>query len=150
MNTSLKLSLRRRARLQRSGFTLMEMILVLAIIGILVGLGIFSMKGVVGDAEIGKATADIQTLNTQIVRYRTMAGFVPTQSQGLEALVRKPSGSPAPRSWRQLMGEAGLLDPWGEPYQYRNPGKHNPQGYDIFSKGPDKQEGTADDVYVDN
>lgn len=146
MKTSLKFSSRRR-RLLRSGFTLMEMILVLAIIGILVGLGIFAMKGVVGDAEIGKAMADIRTLQTNIVRYRTMAGFVPSQSQGLEALAKKPSGNPAPRSWRQLMDPSALTDPWGHPYQYRNPGKKETGGYDVYSMGPDGQDGTQDDVY---
>ncbi|MDB6074175.1 MAG: ral secretion pathway protein [Verrucomicrobiaceae bacterium] len=146
MKTSLKLSSRHR-RLLRSGFTLMEMILVLAIIGILVGLGIFAMKGVVGDAEIGKAMADIRTLQTNIVRYRTMAGFVPSQSQGLEALSKKPSGNPAPRSWRQLMDASALTDPWGHPYQYRNPGKKETGGYDVYSTGPDGQDGTQDDVY---
>ena len=146
MKTSLKL-VRRSRRHLRQGFTLMEMILVLAIIGILVGLGIFAMKGVVGDAEIGRATADIRTLETNIVRYRTMAGFVPSQAQGLEALAKKPSGNPAPRSWRQLMDASALLDPWGHPYQYRNPGKKNQGGYDVYSMGPDGQDGTADDVY---
>ena len=147
MKTSHNHTTRRRSRLQRSGFTLMEMILVLAIIGILVGLGIFAMKGVVGDAEIGKAMADIRTLETNIVRYRTMAGFVPSQSQGLEAMAKKPSGSPAPKSWRQLMDPSALTDPWGHPYQYRNPGKRNTAGYDVYSMGPDGQDGTADDVY---
>lgn len=125
----------------------MEMILVLAIIGILVGMGIFTMKGVVRDAEIGKAVADIRTLQTNIVRYRTMAGFVPSQSQGLEAMVKKPSGNPAPRSWRPLMEDSSLLDPWGHPFQYRNPGKKDPTGYDVYSMGPDGQDGNQDDVY---
>jgi len=147
MNTSLKLTSRRRRLLRSSGFTLMEMILVLAIIGILVGMGIFAMKGVVGDAEIGKATADIRTLETNVVRYRTMAGFVPSQAQGLEALSKKPNGNPAPRSWRQLTDASALTDPWGHPYQYRNPGKKNTSGYDIYSMGPDGQDGTQDDVY---
>ena len=146
MKTSFEPS-NRLHRLRHNAFTLMEMILVLAIIGILVGLGIFAMKGVVGDAEIGRATADIRTLETNIVRYRTMAGFVPTQAQGLEALAKKPSGNPAPRSWRQLMDASALMDPWGHPYQYRNPGKKNQGGYDIYSMGPDGQDGTQDDVY---
>ena len=146
MKTSFSFSSRRR-RLLRSGFTLMEMILVLAIIGILVGLGIFAMKGVVGDAEIGKAMADIRTLQTNIVRYRTMAGFVPSQAQGLEAMAKKPSGNPAPRSWRQLMDSSALTDPWGHPEHYRNPGKKETGGYDVYSMGPDGQEGTQDDVY---
>ena len=147
MNTSLNLTSRQRRLLRSSGFTLMEMILVLAIIGILVGLGIFAMRGVVGDAEIAKAGADSQTMKINLTRYKTMAGYLPTQAQGLEALVKKPSGNPAPRSWRQLMDASALTDPWGHPYQYRNPGKRDTSSYDVYSMGPDGQDGTADDVY---
>ena len=138
---------RRPNRRAKEGFTLMEMILVLAIIGVLVSLGIFAMKNVIIDAEHGKAAADIRTLETNIVRYRTMAGVIPTQAQGLEAFAKKPTGNPAPKNWYKLMDESALTDPWGHPYQYRNPGKKNPGGYDIYSMGPDGKDGTEDDVY---
>ena len=124
----------------------MEMILVLAIIGILVGLGIFAMKGVILDAEYAKARADIKTLATNIVRYKTMTGSIPSQSQGLEALASRPSGNPPPKSWRPLTEATTLIDPWGHPYQYRNPGKTDPSGYDIYSVGPDGKDGTSDDA----
>ena len=138
---------RRPNRRAKEGFTLMEMILVLAIIGVLVSLGIFAMKNVIIDAEHGKAAADIRTLETNIVRYRTMAGVIPSQAQGLEALAKKPTGNPAPKSWYKLTDESTLTDPWGHPYQYRNPGKKNPGGYDVYSMGPDGKDGTEDDVY---
>ncbi len=134
------------------GFNLTRVGWGLVIIGIMAGVLFVSLanRNTCTETDDPKVMADLVTLNTQIVRYRTMAGSIPTQSQGLDVLVSKPTGDPAPPSWHQLMGEAGLVDPWGEPYQYRNPGKHNPQGWDIFSKGPDKREGTADDIYVDN
>lgn len=125
----------------------MEMILVLAIIGLLVGLGIFAMKGVIIDAETGKATADLNTMETNLLRYRTMAGLEPSQAQGLLALAKMPAGNPVPKSWHKLTDESALIDPWGRPYQYRNPGKRDKEGHDLFSLGKDGQEGTPDDVY---
>jgi general secretion pathway protein G len=135
-----------RSRMAR-GFTLMEMILVLAIISVLVGLGVFAMTNVLGDAEVGKASADVRTMETNLIRFKTMAGRYPTQSEGLEAFYTRPSGSPPVRGWRQIMKEEAIYDPWGEKYQYRMPGRKNASSYDIFSKGPDKTEGTDDDVY---
>ncbi len=141
MNTSLKTT-RRAVR----GFTLMEMILVLAIISLLVGLGIYSLTNVGATAEMGAAKANIRTLETNLIRYKTMAGYLPSQAQGLEALVKRPSGNPAPRMWVQCMEPSGLMDPWGHPYQYRNPGKRKTNGYDIYSMGLDGVDGSEDDI----
>lgn len=124
----------------------MEMILVLGIIAVLLGSGAFMMKNVFGDAEIMDAKADVKALESSLVRYRTYAGMFPTQQQGLEALVSRPTDGPQPRSWKQLIEPSGLIDPWQSPYQYRTPGKMNPDSYDVFSMGPDRQEGTDDDI----
>lgn len=132
--------------LRRDAFTLMEMMLVLAIIGILVGITAVSLKGVVGDAEITKARTGIRDLDMHLIRFKTLSGgLMPTN---LEGLVTKPSGMGG-KAWRQLAKESDLIDPWGSPYVYRNPGRKNPQGYDLFSVGPDKKEGTDDDVWQD-
>jgi len=128
------------------GFTLMEMLLVLGIIALLVGMGTFMMVDVLGDAEEGKVKGDIQTLKAQLIRYKTKGGLYPTTEQGLEALVTKPSDGPQPRSYKSLMQKEALYDPWGNVYQYRRPGKQNPEDYDIFSMGKDGQEGTEDDI----
>ena len=125
----------------KSGFTLMEMILVLAIIAVLVGMGIFAMVGVLDDANVGRAKGDIKTLEINVVRYKTLMGTFPSS---LEDFVRRTGN--AKGAWRPLMQESALRDAWGEPYQYRNPGKHNPTCYDIYSKGVDKQDGTDDDI----
>ena len=68
----------------------------------------------------------------------------PTTEQGLKALVQQPTSDPKPRRWKQLM-DSVPLDPWGAEYVYRNPGKFNPSGYDLFSLGPDGKE-SDDDV----
>jgi general secretion pathway protein G len=69
----------------------------------------------------------------------------PSTEQGLRALVERPGGDPVPRMWSQI--ETKLeSDPWGTEYQYEFPGRHNPKSFDVFSCGPDRLTGTADDV----
>jgi general secretion pathway protein G len=133
-------------RTQAQGFTLMEMMLVLFIIALILGGGVYLMKNVGQDAEISKAKADVSAWETNLIRYKTRNLFVPTQQQGLEAMVTAPNSDPKPKIWSQLSKPEALMDPWGHKYQYRNPGKHNPASYDVFSLGPDGSEGTADDI----
>ncbi len=124
----------------------MEMMLVLFIIALILGSGVYLMQNVGQDAEITKAQADVRTWETNLIRYKTKNLTVPTQQQGLEAMVTLPSTDPKPKVWVQLSKPEALTDPWGHKYQYRNPGKHNPSGYDIFSSGPDGIDGTNDDI----
>jgi len=130
----------------RSGFTLMEMMLVLFIIALLLGGGVYLMKNVSQDAQITKAQADIKAWETNLIRYQGKNLMLPTQQQGLKAMVEKPTSDPQPKIWFQMAKPEALTDPWGHPYQYRNPGTHNPSSYDVYSLGPDGQEGTADDL----
>jgi len=131
---------------RNQGFTLMEMMLVLFIIALILGGGVYLMKNVGQDAEISKAKADTSAWETNLIRFKTRNLFLPTQQQGLEALVTQPNSDPKPKIWVQLAKPEALNDPWGHKYQYRNPGKHNPSSYDVFSLGPDGIEGTNDDV----
>lgn len=120
--------------------------LVLGIIAVLVSSAIYLLVGNVDIAKEQRVESDIQAISTQLKTYEMLNLTYPTTSQGLEALVRKPSTEPVPRRWRQLMEEVPL-DPWGTPYQYAYPGKKNPRGYDLYSLGPDRQE-SADDLPV--
>ena len=129
-------------RLQ-AGFTLMEMMLVMFIIALILGSGAYLMKNVGQDAEKNRASSDIKTWETNLVRYRTQMLSMPTQQQGLEAMVTRPSGV---KKWSQMAAPEALNDPWQRRYQYRNPGTKNVGGYDIFSFGPDGVEGTEDDI----
>jgi general secretion pathway protein G len=99
------------------------------------------------DAKSVKARAEIKTWEINLIRYRTRHGQAPMQAQGLKAMVVKPVNAPILNDrWTQLAKPETLLDPWGRPYQYRIPGKHNPGSYDVYSLGPDGIEGTADDI----
>lgn len=128
------------------GFTLVEMVLVMAIIAVLVGMGIYSLVGVVEGAEEGRVDTDLQALETTLIRYKTKAGTYPSESQGLQALVTKPDGEPVPRRWAPFIKEEGLLDPWRNRYAYRKPGEENPNSYDLYSLGPDGKDGTGDEI----
>lgn len=146
MNVPLSIARHHCRRRSSAGFTLMEMILVLAIISMLVGLGAFTMKNVLSDADVDKARADMRNLETNLVRFKAKAQFYPTQEQGLQALVTAPTTGPKPKYWTQCLGEEALIDPWTNKYQYRSPGRHNTSGHDIYSMGPDKKDGTEDDI----
>lgn len=134
-----------RRRLDSAAYTLFEIMLVLGIIAVLVGSAIYLLVGNLDVAKEARVDADVQSISTQLRVYEMQNLRPPTTAQGLEALVKPPSGDPAPRRWRQLLSQVPL-DPWGEPYVYYSPGKKNPKGFDLFSKGPDRTEGGGDDI----
>ncbi len=135
----------RRRRHRQAGYTLFEIMLVLGIIAVLVGSAIYLLVGNLDVAKQARVDADFQAISTQLRTYEMQNLRMPSSAQGLEALVKRPSSEPKPRRWIQLM-ERVPLDPWGETYIYRNPGKLNPRGFDLISKGPDRQEGGGDDI----
>jgi len=141
-------SLRRFSRSNRRsslGFTLMEMIIVLSIIAMLMGLVIMNLNPIKGVAERKKVAADILSLKEALSAYQLQTGTLPTTDQGLKALWQKPTTDPIPDQWHKIMDEE-VLDPWGRSYKYVNPGKHNPDGYDIYSTGEDGQDGGDDNI----
>lgn len=130
-----------------AAFTLMEILIVVAIIGLLVGLAVSNLGGIFSGAQTDTAKTFVSTsIEVPLLNYRMHVGDYPSTSEGLQALVTAPAGKEA--SWRgpYLKSSGTLIDPWKEPYVYRYPGTNNKTGYDIFSKGPDKTEGTADDI----
>ena len=136
---------KRPVRALRSGFTLLEIMLVVMIIAMLAGIAIINMGGALNDAGESTAKAQVQSFDVALLSYRAKAGFYPTTEQGLRALMERPSTEPAPRSWSSLL-KTLPKDPWGRDYLYESPGKHNPDAYDIYSVGKDKLPGTADDI----
>jgi general secretion pathway protein G len=130
---------------RNAGFTLLEMVIVLGIIAMLLGGAIYSSLGILGSSKMGRADADFQTISSNLMQYRTANGFYPSTSQGLKALVERPSANPVPRRWSQIMKKMPL-DPWDSEYIYRFPGKKNATEPEIISKGPDGLENTQDDL----
>ena len=130
-------------RKSQSGFTLIEIMVVIVIIGILAAAVLPNLMGEPDKARVVKAKSDIQSLEAALERYRLDNFRYPTTEQGLEALVRKPSGSPEPRNYPPGGYVKSLpQDPWGSDYVYMNPGKHGQ--VDIFSMGADGQPGGED------
>ena len=135
-------SARRHAR---RGFTLMEMLIVLTIIALLMGMVIFHVAQNGDDAKFTKVKADLLTFKAMLASYQLGNGSLPTSEQGIKVLWAKPTTEPVPARWHAEMDEE-VLDPWNHQYVFRNPGKHNADGYDIFSMGPDGQPDTDDDI----
>lgn len=133
-----------RKQSNRSGFTLLEIMIVVSIIVILLGLAIGKMGNPTGFAKATAVRADIQSIGTQLMQYEAMNGFYPTTEQGLQALVSQAESEPRPQRWYQFFKELPK-DPWGNPYIYRCPGIKHPDRYDLYSAGPDRQADTADD-----
>jgi general secretion pathway protein G len=128
----------------RSAFTLLEIMLVVMIIALLASIAIFNMGGLFDTAGDATVKAHLQSLETNLMVYRSKAGFFPTTEQGLKALMERPATEPVPRSWTSLL-KAMPRDPWGHEYRYEQPGKHNTD-YDLYSPGKDRLPGTADDI----
>ena len=124
---------------RQGGFTLIEIMVVVIIIGLLVAIVAPNVIGRIDDAQIVRAQADIDAIGNALKFYRVDNFAYPTTEQGLEALVTKPN-DPTVRNWKP----GGYLesmprDPWGYPYQYLNPGNHGE--VDIYSLGRDGQPG---------
>jgi general secretion pathway protein G len=139
-------SLRRRPS---RGFTLLEILVVIGIIGLLVGLVVTNADQVFGQSREKAARIFVtSSLKTPLTRYRIDVGDYPSTAEGLAALVAAPNG--AAEKWRgpyvDVAGGKMPTDPWGQPYEYRYPGVKNTGGYDVFSKGLDKAADTADDI----
>ena len=136
---------RQSARTARRGFTLMEMLIVLSIIALLMGMVIFQVSNLTVSAKPKRVEADILTFKEMLASYELDNGSLPTTEQGIKALWSKPTVEPVPTRWHALL-DGEVDDPWGHPYKYLNPGKHNPDKYDVYSMGEDGLPDTADDI----
>ncbi len=140
MNKPMFRDKRHRPRPLISGFTLIEIMVVVVIIGVLVAIVAPRVMDRPDTARIVKAKQDIRVLESALNLYRLDNYAYPSTEQGLEALVTQPSGEPQARNWKQG-GYVDRLpkDPWGNGYQYLNPGVHGE--IDIFTFGADNRPG---------
>jgi general secretion pathway protein G len=133
-------ALTRRARLR--GFTLIEIMVVITILGILAALIVPRVVGRTDDARITAAKQDIGAIMQALKLYRLDNGRYPTTEQGLRALIERPGTDPQPTNWKQggyLERSSIPKDPWGKEYQFLNPGLRGE--IDVFSFGRDGQSG---------
>ena len=120
------------------GFTLVEILLVVVIIGALAAMIIPRLAGRGDQAKVKVAKSDIEAnIATALKLYELDNGTFPTTQQGLAALRVKPATNPIPQNWNGPYAERDPLDPWGRPYVYVSPGEHR-SDYDLSSKGKDE------------
>ena len=140
---------RRRSEFEaaRRGFTMMELLVVLAILGLLAGLAISNVSGIFGGAQVSTAQIFVkESMKAPLFTYSLHLGGFPSTAEGLQALIAAPGDKASSWHGPYITESKVPLDPWQEPYQYAFPGTHNKSGYDLWSKGPDKISGTDDDI----
>jgi general secretion pathway protein G len=137
-----------RKWMARGGFTLLEILMVVVIIGFLVGIVAVNVPKILASQRIDAAKNQISAYTTALGVYEMGNSYYPTTEQGLNALLTKPGGGSVSDRWNGPYLQPAILrkDPWNREYIYRFPGVKNPTGYDLFSAGPDGVEGNEDDI----
>jgi general secretion pathway protein G len=130
----------RSPRRRAAGFTLIELLLVLVILAILMGVVVTKFTGRTQEARITAAKTTINNIGVALDAYEIDNGRYPTTDEGLSVLVQ--SSAQGGRSY--LKTDTAPVDPWNNPFVYRSPGTNNPNGYDLYSLGPDGREGSDD------
>ncbi len=134
---------RQRSRHPRRGFTLIELLLVLVILGVLAALIVPKFTGRSKQARETAAKTDISNISGAISTFEIETGRYPTSDEGLDGLLSAPASV---EGWNgpYISGKELPNDPWGNAYVYRYPGQQNPNGFDLYSTGPDGREGNDD------
>jgi general secretion pathway protein G len=128
----------------RRAFTLIELLLVMVILVVLAAIVLPRFTGRSEEAKLKAAKTQISMLDTALDLFENDNGRMPSSDEGLSALIQAPSGA---TDWKGPYMKQGIPnDPWSRPYVYRYPGERNANGADLYSIGPDGQEGTADDI----
>ena len=151
--------MKRAKGIRTGGFTLLEVLLVITIIGILAAFVVPRLIGVGDQAKIDiAATAVGKSSNIALALdlFYQKIGRYPTTNEGLKALIEKPEDSDEFARWTQLISDPNMLkDPWGREYQYSGPdsaqynkpsGEGKQDAYDLWSTGPDRTDGNDDDI----
>ena len=132
---------------RRRGFTLLEIMIVVMIIGFLATLTGTLVINRLKTAKLKIADTWVNGTGAQALNlYFTDNGIFPTTDQGLMALVKKPTSSPVPHSWTEPYMKEMPVDPWNNPYNYKRPSEHGNSDFDLWSSGPDGISGSEDDI----
>lgn len=128
---------------RQKGFTLVEMLLVLVILATLAAIVVPKFAGRSEQAKVTAAQTQIANFEIVLDAFEVDNGFYPKGGDGLNDLVEQPNEA---KNWRGPYMKEIPTDPWENDYIYENPGKHNTNGYDLYSMGPDGRSGTDDDI----
>jgi len=134
--------LKKLRRSDKRGFTLIELMVVIAILALLGGMVMPRVIGRLRQAKPQKAKIDIKQIGLALDMYAADNGQYPTTEQALRALITSPTSPPEPMNWNgPYVDPTAFLDPWGSPYDYTSPSTHEGYDYDLYSYGADGQEG---------
>jgi general secretion pathway protein G len=139
MNTEFKRRFRRTPRRGQRGLTLIEILVVVAILGMIAGIVGITVANQLGEARVDTARVQIKNIGDALELYKVKFNKYPTTAEGLDALVSPPEG-------RKPLMETIPTDPFGNDYLYVYPGTHNQSKFDLYSKGPDGTADTDDDI----
>lgn len=140
---------RQRGRRRAAGFTLIEIMVVVVIMGLLAGVITVAVMRNVDKARLQTAATQLGALGQALDSFKLDCGFYPSTEQGLDALINRPSVGRQCKNWQEggyLQRRQLPLDPWSNNYQYLSPGTNNSTSYDIWSMGPDGQDGSGDEI----
>jgi general secretion pathway protein G len=131
----------------RTGFTLIELLLVMAILATLAVIVIPKFAGRSEQARVTATMTGIARVETALDAFEVDCGRYPTEQEGLTALVEVPADLDNPDLWKgPYLKDRAPKDGWGRPFVYNQPGRHNTHGVDIYSAGPNGQDGDGDDI----
>lgn len=134
-------------RRNENGFTFIEIMVVVIILGILAAIVLPKFTGRTQEAKVNAAESQVGVFATVLDAYELDNGSYPITAQGLKSLREQPTTPPIPKSWKGPYVQKPIpQDPWKNDYVYKSPGSHNKRSYDVSSFGPDGQEGGEDDV----
>ncbi|HHJ63526.1 MAG TPA: type II secretion system protein GspG [Aquifex aeolicus] len=130
---------------RKEGFTLIEVLVVLIILGLIAAIIVPRITGRVDEAKIETTKIQMKAVKDALEQYKLDNGMYPTTEQGLKALVEKPTTPPVPPRWKKYLDKVPK-DGWDREFIYISPGVNRP--YELRSKGPDGEEGTEDDIDI--
>ena len=141
---------RRQNRNRRQGFTLIEIMVVVVILGILAAAVAPKIIGRTDDAKVARAKNDVATLSSQLEQFYLDMGRYPTTEEGLQLLITAPENEETGGNWKgPYLRKKVTTDPWGNEFFYESPGSVNTDSYDLTSFGADGEEGGGEDSAYD-
>jgi general secretion pathway protein G len=135
-----------RKTVERRAFTLLEVLMVIVILGVLAALIVPQFTGTQEQSKIKTTRIQVRSIEDALERFKMECGRYPTSEEGLAALVSKPGSEDIADKWPGAYLKQPARDAWDRELQYRFPGQYNSDSFDVWSNGPDGNEGSEDDI----